>query len=75
MIKLNLRICARDLNGIKNILKILLNNKFYSNCTGDLAYGYFDYDFVESDDLYSIDDNKEIINPDEIVDDENQFFI
>lgn len=63
MIKLNLRICAPDFEGIKNILKVLIDDRFYSNCTGDVAGGHFDYDFVESDDLYSDDDDKEVIDP------------
>lgn len=61
--KMTLRICANDSATIQRMLKALSEETLESNCCGSLAGGDFDYDFVDSDDLYSDDSNKPIIEP------------
>lgn len=62
--KMTLRICANDSATIQKVLKALSEETLESNCCGCLpGGGDFDYDFVDSDDLYSDDRNKPIIEP------------
>jgi hypothetical protein len=66
MLKLNLRVVASDLAGIKAALRALAAGDFKSNETGAPCVGTgfsYDYEFVHSDNLFSKDGKKKTIDP------------
>jgi hypothetical protein len=66
-IKLELHVVAPDLKGVAETLRMLseewLRGDVESNCCGEEGENSFDYSFVESDDLWSNDDDKPTIDP------------
>ena len=63
MIKMHLRICGDSLKEIRACLKGLSEDRLHSNAYGHESGADFDYSFVMSDDLYSEDDEKDVIDP------------
>lgn len=63
MLKMTLKICGKDVKAIKEVLEHLSNERLEANCYGTHKDSEFDYDFVKSDDLYSNDLNKKVVNP------------
>jgi hypothetical protein len=63
MLKMNLRICAENVDVIKEVLSDLSKTRLESNAAGDMFGTSYDYDFVKSDYLYSKDDMIDIVNP------------
>ena len=61
--KMELKICAKDVETIKRVLRVLSEDRLVSNCTGCIEGGDFDYSFVGSNDLYSDDKNEPVIKP------------
>ena len=61
--KMNIRICGTSLQEIQTALLHLSNERLESNCTGFFDGVEYDYEFVDSDDLYSDDSNKDVISP------------
>ena len=66
MLKLNLRVVAHDLAGIKAALRELASHDFKSNEMYAQPFGTghsYDYEFVHSDDLFSKDGKRKTVDP------------
>lgn len=61
--KMTIRLCANTVEEIKMALIKLAEERFESNACGVIQGVDFDYDFVNSDDLYSDDSCKPTIQP------------
>jgi hypothetical protein len=62
--KMSLKICG-TLEQIKNILRELSIQCLHSNECGIIHGGEYDYAFVDSEDLYSDDSTRIVVNPEE----------
>ncbi len=60
---MSLKICSPTVEGIKRVLKTLSEERFESNMSGAILEAGFDYDFVDSDNLYSDDRKLPVIKP------------
>ena len=60
--KMTLRICGLTVQDIKQTLRILSEERLHSNCTDCST---FDYDFVDSNDLWKYTGNLPCIEPEE----------
>ncbi len=63
MLKINLKICAPSVVEIQKILMQLSQFPLESNCTGMDGESIYDYNFVESDDVWVDDKEKIVIHP------------
>jgi hypothetical protein len=61
--KMDLKLCANTVEEIKAALKALSCERLESNACGNIDGVAFDYDFVDSSDLYSDDRGKPTISP------------
>ena len=65
-IKMNLRIVAADVSAIRHALRQIANGRLSSNeCVIISGVAEYDYDFVHSEDVFSQDGNKKVIDPNE----------
>ena len=61
--KMSLTIIAPTVEEIKRVMKLLAQERLESNCSGDEGMASFNYDFVDSNDLFSEDGHLPTINP------------
>ena len=61
--KLTLKMCFTTVEELRSALKSFSGERFESNACGIIEGVDFDYDFVDSNDLYSDDGDKETITP------------
>ena len=61
--KLTLKMCAGTVDELRTALKAFSDERFESNACGTMEGVDFDYDFVDSNDLYSDDRDKPTITP------------
>ena len=52
------------MNRIRETLRTLAEGHLDSNAGGSIDEAIFDYEFVDSNDLYSDDDNCDVVSPD-----------
>ena len=61
--KLTLRMCSKTVDELRAALRSFSDERFESNACGTIEGVDFDYDFVDSNDLYSDDGDKATITP------------
>ena len=62
--KLHLKICADNIHVIQKILNQLSQDRLEDNQCGTVHGGDYDFDFVNSNDLYSDDSDLDTMQPD-----------